>query len=289
MPESKEIKKVTRESLEVFHQDIMTVWTNTSSIRKMFAPNLSDDEFRFFCGMGVALGANPFKREIFAVKYGDQPASIIVARDFQRRKAQEQPDYMGHYVEAVYPFEKFVPNPVAGTVEHIIDTTKRYGGTVYVEPLGAYCVVLKKDKHPFYVFVSVREYVQVIKDKKTGEKRRTKFWQNQVETMIKKVAENQGLKGAYQGIFAGTVSEEELETEKQLREEDNSQVIENLTSKIVQRGQIANGKTETKKQPEPEPESEPPTEEVETTEVDENIFPAGHPWGGHNIQRVNDK
>jgi len=168
------------------------IWRNTDKIREQFAPTLTPVEFDFFCSLGMGLNANPFIREIWAVKYDSKkPASIFLGRDFFRRKAQEQPDYNGHVVEAVY--ENDDCNFENGGVSH------KWGASKRGDLLGAYCLVYRKNiDHPFLVYCDIKEY-----DKGFSN------WKTMKATMIKKVAETQGFKMAYQGIFKGANSEAE--------------------------------------------------------------------------------
>ena len=191
-------------ALHQFSKDVMQVWSKSEQIRGVFAPTLTDIEFKFFCGLGISLGANPFKREIWAVKYAqDQPAAVFTGRDFARRKMQEQEDYDGHLAEAVYSNDKYsVKN---GIPDHQFDLKDRG------ELIGAYFVGHRKSiKRPFYHYVRHEEYIQWIKDKKTGELRPNKFWGTKPETMIKKVVEAQGSRIMFQGVFAGTYDESEM-------------------------------------------------------------------------------
>lgn len=175
-------------------QTDIEIWNNNKAdkIRKLFAPNLTNDEFAFFWGLGKSLEANPFTREIWAVKYDkNKPAQIFLGRDFYRKKAQEQPDYDGHIVDAVYEKDEF--RVESGTPKHSYNLTSR--GKL----LGAYCVVYKKDiSNAFYVYAELGEYHK-------GQS----TWNEKPATMIKKVAEAQALRGAYQGIFRGTYDESE--------------------------------------------------------------------------------
>lgn len=175
-------------------QNGMEVWDNSRSdkIRKLFAPQLTNDEFNFFWGLGKGLQANPFTREIWAVKYDkNKPAQVFLGRDFYRKKAQEQPDYNGHVVDAVYENDDFKVR--SGIPDHEYNLKDR--GKL----LGAYCVVHKKgQEYSFMVYVELAEY-------STGQSN----WKKQPATMIKKVAEAQALRGAYQGVFRGTYDESE--------------------------------------------------------------------------------
>lgn len=177
------------------------IWDNdrADKIRQLFAPNLSNDEFGLFWGLGKFLQANPFTREIWAVKYDkSKPAQVFLGRDFYRKKAQEQSDYDGHVVDAVYENDEF--RVESGIPKHSYNLKER--GKLF----GAYCVVFKKKQgHPFMVYVELNEYHK-------GQS----TWNEKPATMIKKVAEAQALRGAYQGLFRSTYDESEAWTEAEV-------------------------------------------------------------------------
>lgn len=169
----------------------VNIWHDSNKIKTLFAPKLTQDEFSFFVSLGSALGANPFTREIWAVKYDEkQPASIFCGRDFYRRKAQELQEYDGHTVDAVYENDSFLVKN--GIPEHNYQLKNR--GSL----IGAYCIVYKKHSRPFYCFVELKEYA-----KGFG------VWKTSPATMIKKVAEAQALRASFQSTFQGTYDESE--------------------------------------------------------------------------------
>lgn len=171
--------------------NLPTFWQDADKIKKLFAPKLTTDEFQFFMQLGISLNANPFMREIWAVKYNEStPASVFTGRDFYRKKAQELENYEGHSTFAIYENDDF--SCKNGEVNHNFKLKNR--GAL----IGAYCIVYVKNRKPFIVIVNINEY-----DKKQGT------WKIMPETMICKVAESQALRGAFQGTFAGTYSEEE--------------------------------------------------------------------------------
>ena len=170
----------------------VTIWKDSDKIRKLFAPTLTQPEFEMFMSLGQGLDANPFTREIWAIKYDSKkPASVFLGRDFYRRKAQEQPDYNGHIVDAVYSNDIFrVKN---GEVEHEWNMKDR--GKL----MGAYCIAYKKHVgKPFYVFLKFEEYNKGFSN-----------WKSMPDTMIRKCAEAAGLRGAWSGLFSGTYDESE--------------------------------------------------------------------------------
>lgn len=173
----------------------MTMWEDEKSlteIRKLFAPKLNDNEFKAFIGMGKSTGLNPFLREIWAVKYDEKsPAQIFIGRDGYRKSMQQNPDYDYHHVHSVYSNDEFKV--------HNGEVTHSYGAANRGQLLGAYCLVFKRAaSKPTYVYVPLIDY-----DK--GQS----CWKGMKETMIKKVAEAQCSRMAYQEKFAGTLSEAE--------------------------------------------------------------------------------
>lgn len=161
-----------------------------AEVKKLFAPTLSDSEFSIFCGLGKTLELNPFTREIWAVKYGTT-ASIFVGRDGYRKNAQRHPQYDWHYEEAVYENDNFALTP--NGVEHKFNLQNR-GALV-----GAYALCKRKDSsRPNYIYVSLKEY-----------NKKQSVWNTMPETMIKKVASAQVLRGTFQELFAGTYDEVE--------------------------------------------------------------------------------
>ena len=52
-------------------------------------------EFKFFCEMAKSRGLNPFTREIFAIKYGNSPATIVVSKQAILKRATMHPKFNG--------------------------------------------------------------------------------------------------------------------------------------------------------------------------------------------------
>lgn len=184
---------------------VLALWEDKKSledIRKAYAKNATDTEFNMLIEMGKATALNPFLREIWLVKYGNGAAQIFIGRDGYRIAAQRQPDYDYHLVDAVYSNDKF--QMWNGEVQHQYEIANR--GHL----IGAYCVVKRKSAtRTMYVFVEFSEY-----DLKQG------LWKTKPATMIKKVAEAQAIRMAFQSTFAGTYAQEELPEEKSRIPED---------------------------------------------------------------------
>lgn len=171
----------------------VSIWhpSNLSAIKEIYGKDLSDLEFKTLVGIGHATGLNPFLREIWAVKYPGKPAQIFVGRDGYRKTAQKHHDYDYHHVAAIYSEDFFEVHN--NTIDHKYSFAKR--GIL----LGAYCIAKRKSS-PVEMFVTVK-LSEYDKDQST--------WKTMKETMIKKVAEAQALRGSFQEIFGGTLMEEE--------------------------------------------------------------------------------
>lgn len=190
------------QSLTTITQDQESVWTDEGKlveIKSLVAPKLTDNEFALLVNMGKATGLNPFLREIWAVKYDDKSqAQIFIGRDGYRKVAQSNPEYDYHVVESVYENDQF--SRENDEVKHSYSLTNR-GALV-----GSYCSVKRKNSSkPCFVFVKLQEY-------NTGKS----VWAQKPETMIKKVAEAQGLRMAFQSLFSGTYDESENWKEKSI-------------------------------------------------------------------------
>ncbi|ATN95073.1 putative recombination protein Bet [Leptospira phage LE4] len=188
-----------------------------SKLRKAYQ-NLTDQEFENFCTIGQTLGANPYTREIFAIKYGENsPANIFCGRDLYQRKAQEQPDFDGMVSYAIYEADGDL-EIIDGVPSRKSINPKHFGTKV----VGAVATVYRKNvRFPSTVIVDFKEYYQgkfnpdgtikkrYDKFKKSYEDMKDTVWDEKGATMIKKVAESQALRSAYLGIFKGTYDESE--------------------------------------------------------------------------------
>lgn len=56
---------------------------------------VTDQEIKFFIELCKARQLNPFIKDVHLIKYGDNPASIIVGKDAFARKAFQNPKYKG--------------------------------------------------------------------------------------------------------------------------------------------------------------------------------------------------
>jgi phage recombination protein Bet len=132
---------------------------------------LTEQEKINFLNISQAFGLNPFKREIYCSKYGNQ-TSIIVGYETYIKRAERSGQLDGWNVVTE--------------------------GKVEDKSLKAIITIYRKDrKYPFVHEVYYSEYVQVTRDNVV-----TKFWQKSF-TMIKKVAMAQGFRLCFSDELGG--------------------------------------------------------------------------------------
>ena len=173
---------------------------------------------------------NPFTREVYLIKYGSEPATMVVSRDALEKRAIKHEKYNGKTV-GIYVINK--------ETEELI----RRDGTIYMkdkeELIGAWCTVYRKDwENPVTVEVNLEEYIGRKKDGTPNTN-----WANKPVTMITKVAKAQALREAFIEDLSGMYEQEEMNADITL---DTSPIQENE----IEEAEIINdndtsGKTET--------------------------------------------
>ena len=141
-------------------------------IRDMCARDCTDNEFLLLMQLAKTYQLDPFAKQIWAVKYGNNPAAIFCGRDGFLAIAHR-----------------------SGKFDGMESGTRKDG-----DDLVGWCKVYRKDmSRPFEVEVSLSEY-------STGKN----LWLTKPKTMIVKVAESHALRRAF-GI-SGLYAPEEIDT-----------------------------------------------------------------------------
>ena len=172
---TKEIVTVSKESVEIGK-------ITKEDVRRFFCQEATDNEIALFLKIAQLNNLNPFKRELYLVKYGSYPASIVTGYEVYLKRA---------------------------------DRTLKWGGfKVWTEgnlpDMKAKIEIYRKDwDHPLCHEVEYSEYVQ-----KTKEGAITRFWKEKPKTMLKKVVTCQGFRLAFPDEMGGLpYAREEIEAE----------------------------------------------------------------------------
>lgn len=145
-------------------------------------------------------GLNPWLREAYCIKYGNEPATIVTSKDAFMKRAEACPEYDG-YKAGVIIYD-----------EETGDLIYRDGAIVMKNEVlaGAYAEVYRKDRsHPYRVEVSFDEYVGRKSDGTINGQ-----WSKKPATMIRKVALVQALREAFPASLNGLFTAEESGNEE---------------------------------------------------------------------------
>ena len=159
-------------------------------VRQRLCPNIEDKELALVLGLCKAQRLNPFNKDVYIIKYGNSPASIVTSKEVFTKRANANPDFEGFDAGIVY---------INGRGE----VCTREGSAVYKaaneQLVGGWCRVYVKGRRPFYDEVTLEEY-------STGKS----GWAKMPATMIRKVALVHCLREAFPDDFQGLYAAEEM-------------------------------------------------------------------------------
>lgn len=160
--------------------------------------NVTDQEVVMFLELCKAQKLNPFVKDAYLIKYGNQAAQIVTGKDVFIKRAYENPNFDGMRAGVVILKKD-------GSLEYREGSLKLPNETL----VGGWCEVYLKDKRcPAKAVVSFDEYVG---RKANGQV--NQMWTNKGATMIRKVAQSQALREAFPSEFRGCYQKEELGAE----------------------------------------------------------------------------
>ena len=155
---------------------------------------VTDQEVMMFLSLCRFQKLNPFLKEAYLIKYGNQPATIVTGKEAFMKRAMRSPNYAGQEAGVV------VVNDETGRMENRVGTIVLEGETL----VGGWAKVYVKGwAQPLMVTVSFDEYC-LKKDGKPASN-----WAVKPATMIRKVALVQALREAFPEDLGGLYTAEE--------------------------------------------------------------------------------
>lgn len=137
---------------------------------------------------------NPWIKEAYCIKYGNEPATMVVGKEAFEKRAEGHPAYDGDE-------SGIVVVDASGVVSYRKGTLKLPGEEI----IGGYAEVWRKDRsHSTRIEVSFEEYAGRKKDGTLNSQ-----WAKKPATMIRKVALVQALREAFPTTFGGMYTAEE--------------------------------------------------------------------------------
>ena len=210
--------------------DSGTIELSMAQIRDFLVePNskVTPQELMMFLKLCQHQKLNPFIKDAYLIKFGDQPASMVVSKDVAFKRAFANPNYDGMESGVV------VMNKETGALE-------QRKGTLYIksreELVGAWATVYRKDiPRPTEVVVNFDEFAQKKKDGTLNAN-----WTNRPAVMIHKVAESTALRKAFPETHQGMYDEAEVVDQSQQSQPTPMAGVVEIKSEPVNKVSYAN-------------------------------------------------
>lgn len=133
---------------------------------------------------------NPFTKEVYFIKYGNNPAQIVVSKDAFMKRAEQNPNYDGFESGVIYEDEKGELKTKKGVILPRKATL-----------IGGWCEVYRKDRsRPVYREVELSAY-----------NTHKNWWQKAPGQMIEKVAIVAAVRDAFSENVGGLYTADEME------------------------------------------------------------------------------
>ena len=155
-------------------------------------------EFKFFTELCKARKLNPFLKEAYCIKFGNNPAQIVVGKDAVLKRAILNPNYDGMESGIIVLTAKGEVIERKGTFKLSTETL-----------VGGWAKVYRKNwSHPIYCSVSFEEVAQ-----KTRDGNLNSNWATKGATMVEKVAKVRALRETFIEDLGGMYEAEEMGVE----------------------------------------------------------------------------
>ncbi len=158
--------------------------------------NVTDQEVMMFIGLCKYQHLNPFLREAYLIKFGNQPATIVTGKEAITKRAMRNARYAGQQAGVVIFHEE------SGELEYRNGSMAMKGERL----VGGWAkVYVKGYEVPIEAVVSYEEYVGTKSDGTVNSQ-----WAKKPATMIRKVALMQALREAFPEDLGSMYASEEM-------------------------------------------------------------------------------
>lgn len=210
----KEIQTRAGESIEV----------TPELVRQYIGVDLTTPEFSYFFNVCNTYGLNPFLKDIYPIKFGNQPATFVIDYKVMQQAADENPMFDGLKVGLLFLNKDGIPEERDGA--YLLPNEKL---------LGAWCEVYRKDRtHTNRTYALYEENKKLTKDGTVNSN-----WKDKPVFMITKVAKAQALRETFPNMFSNnTYVFEEMEEEKKKNPERKYNQDEVIDAQVDENGVI---------------------------------------------------
>lgn len=179
---NRNLPTLTPEITEAFQPAVLEV------IRNSIAPTANDQEFLLFAHKAAAYGLDPFKNEIFFIKYGSQ-ARIQFAAEAYLSKAREQEGFIAPDTQMVHENDEFKIAMNKETKQ--MEVVQHEIGFPRGKIIGAYSIAYREGYPPVTVIMDIDEVSHMF----TGQNKDN--WNKWTSDMFGKHVQQRALKKQY--------------------------------------------------------------------------------------------
>ena len=195
------------QDIEVTEQDVRDLMAANGNAME----NVTSQEVKMFLRLCQSQRLNPFTKDAYIVKYGDQPASVIAGKDAFVKRATRNKKYRGHEAGITVIGTDGKMHRREGSMLLKGETLVGGWAKVYLE--GYEC--------PIFEEVALSEYSAPDKYGKNG-------WSKMPATMIRKVALCHALREAFPEDLGGLYGAEEMDQARREEPQPTQQQEEEL-------------------------------------------------------------
>ena len=178
--------------------------------------NVTDEEIMMFLSLCRFQHLNPFLREAYLIKYGSQPATMVVGKDVFVKRAKKSPEFLGFQAGII----------VIDADGHLTEREGTYYDKDGETLVGGWAKVhIKGYDVPVYASVSLDEYIGRKRDGEVNGQ-----WAGKPATMIRKVALMQALREAFPEQNSGLYAPEEISGTQEIVLDEAPVVMEEETA-----------------------------------------------------------
>ncbi len=202
------------QDIEVTEQDVRDLMAANGNAME----NVTSQEVKMFLRLCQSQRLNPFTRDAYIVKYGNQPASVIAGKDAFVKRATRNKKYRGHEAGITVIGTDGKMHRREGSM--LLEGETLVGGWAKVHLEGYEC--------PIFEEVALKEYAAPDKYGKNG-------WSRMPATMIRKVALCHALREAFPEDLGGLYGAEEMDqaTPQQTYEEPAVESVETVREEPI--------------------------------------------------------
>ena len=181
-----QVLQTKKTGYEITTRNDQEITLSKEAVSQYLGVNLTDPEFSYFFSVCKNYKLNPFLKEIYAIKFGNQPATFVIDYKVLQQAVDNQPQFDGLETGILYLDKD--GNEKERTGAYILPSE---------ELIGAWCKVYRKDRKLTNKYYAL--YEENVKYTKDGDPNTN--WATKPVFMITKVAKAQAIRETFPNMF----------------------------------------------------------------------------------------